>query len=235
MTFLFIFPHPDDESFGPAPLLWKLRRSGHAVHLLTLTRGEATKQRDRLGLSKEEMGRIRSEEMACMAQVLELSGMEILDFPDGTLATMDPLDLEETITAHVRRVRPDVVVTYAVHGISGHPDHLAGHAAVKRVCCALRRAGDAAALRRLAFFTLPPSDEPGRPVHLKSTPWEHIGVVERVSEEDLARGHEALACYTTYRPVIDEHQPMKQVEAGVCFELFGEPAQPRRDSLLTGL
>lgn len=235
MTFLFIFPHPDDESFGPAPLLWKLCREGNKVHLLTLTRGEATKQRERLGITKSEMGRIRSEEMQCVAKVLKLASLEILDFPDGTLATTDPIPLEEAIAAHIRRVRPDVVVTYAVHGISGHPDHLAGHAAVKRVFCALRRDGDAASPRRLAFFTLPPSDDPERPAHLRASPWEHIAVVERVSEEDIARGHEALSCYKTYKSVIEQHQPLRQVEEGVCFELFGEPVHPRRDSLSTGL
>ncbi len=235
MTFLFVFPHPDDESFGPAPLLWKLHRQGHRVHLLTLTRGEATRQRERLGVSHEEMGRIRTREMACVARVLALDSLEILDFADGTLARQDPLELENVLTAHVRRLCPDVLVTYAVHGISGHPDHLETHAAVKRIYCALRRDADAAAPKRLAFFTLPPSDDPARSAHLKSSPWDQIGVVEPVDDEDLARGHEALACYETYRPVIDEHQPLRQILDGVCFELFGESPAPRRSSLTEGL
>lgn len=235
MTVLFIFPHPDDESFGPAPLLWKLHRAGHAVHLLTLTRGEATKQRERLGLSADEMGRVRAEEMRRVADVLALDGFTLLDFADGTLATRDPEALEAAIRQHVERVRPDVLVTYAVHGISGHPDHLETHAAVKRVFCTLRREMPATAPRRLALFTLPPSDDPQRPAHLKATPWERIGVVETVSAEDLAQGHAALACYETYREVVEAHNPLRQVEAGVCFELFDEPAQPRRDSLFAGL
>ena len=45
MTILYVYPHPDDESFGPAGVMHKQRRDGHAVHLLTLTRGGATKQR----------------------------------------------------------------------------------------------------------------------------------------------------------------------------------------------
>ena len=41
---LYIFPHPDDESFGPAAVIDKSIKSGDEVHLLTLTKGGATKQ-----------------------------------------------------------------------------------------------------------------------------------------------------------------------------------------------
>ncbi|WP_243664337.1 PIG-L family deacetylase, partial [Rhodothermus marinus] len=127
------------------------RREGHAVHLLTLTRGEATRQRHHHGYSKPEMGRVRFEEMQCVAEVLGLSSLEVLDFPDGELAELDPRVLEDVVARAIERHRPDVVVTYPVHGISGHPDHLVTHAVVKRVGCALReRLG---VPRRLAFFS----------------------------------------------------------------------------------
>ncbi|MFC1733666.1 PIG-L deacetylase family protein, partial [candidate division KSB1 bacterium] len=38
MTFLYIYPHPDDESFGSAHAMSKQLRQGHEVYLLTLTR-----------------------------------------------------------------------------------------------------------------------------------------------------------------------------------------------------
>lgn len=235
MRVLFIFPHPDDECFGPGPLLWKLRRTGHEAHLLTLTQGEATKERDRLGVSKREMGAIRTREMGCVARVLGLASMEVLGYPDGELAGLDPLDLEATVDAHVRRVRPHVVVTYAVHGNSVHPDHLATHAVVKRVVAALRRAGDDAAPQRLALFTLAPSDDPARPAHLRASPWERIALVEVCADEDFARGQAALDCYETYRRVVEAHNPLRQVRSGICFELFGEAPAPRRDGLFDDL
>jgi LmbE family N-acetylglucosaminyl deacetylase len=49
MKVLYVFAHPDDESFGPARAMFKQRREGHEVHLLTLTRGGATKQRHKYG------------------------------------------------------------------------------------------------------------------------------------------------------------------------------------------
>ncbi len=36
MRILYIFPHPDDESFGPARAMAAQRRQGHDVYLLTL-------------------------------------------------------------------------------------------------------------------------------------------------------------------------------------------------------
>lgn len=223
-SLLYIFPHPDDESFGPAPALARQRREGHDVHLLTLTRGEATKERHKHGLSKEEMGVARFNEMQGVAEALDLSSMEVLSYPDGRLAAMDPRVLEQTLIDHIRRVSPDVVITYAVHGISGHPDHLVSHAVLKRVFCALQDETPEEAPRRLAFFTLPPpGPEADRPDHLNHSPVEAIQVVVDVSADDLARGEDALACYETYRDVVEAHQPLNTVRHdGVCFELFGE-------------
>ena len=49
MRILYVYPHPDDESFGPARAMAAQRRQGHEVYLLTLTRGEATKVRHTFG------------------------------------------------------------------------------------------------------------------------------------------------------------------------------------------
>ena len=56
MRILYIFPHPDDESFGPARAMAAQRRQGHGVYLLTLTRGEATKVRHTFGWTLDQMG-----------------------------------------------------------------------------------------------------------------------------------------------------------------------------------
>ncbi len=226
MRILYVFPHPDDESFGPGPVLAKQRRAGHEVFLLTLTRGEATSQRAKYGYSKEEMGRVRYEEMQAVGQTLGLTGLTVLDFPDGGLDGLDPRVLEGAVVDHVREVQPHVVVTYAVHGISGHPDHLVGHAVVKRAYCALRAEENAAYLQRLAFFTLPEEDDSGRPAHLKGSPPEAVDVVVPFEAEDRAQGEAALACYETYQDVVQAHQPLEHVTGGVHFELFQEAFDP---------
>lgn len=230
---LYIFPHPDDESFGPGPVIARQRRAGHEVHLLTLTRGEATSQREKHGYSKEEMGRVRFEEMQNVAKTLDLSSMEVLELPDGGLDLINPITLERIVRTKIEQVRPDVVVTYYTHGISGHLDHLVTHAVVKRVYCEMRSDG-VAYLKRLALFTL--NDRPnGRPQHLRGTRMERIDCIVPVDEEDLERGRKALAAYVTYKDVIDEHRPLETIAEGVCFVFFGEPREPQVADLFEGL
>lgn len=234
-TFLYVFPHPDDECFGPVPGIVRQRRDGHEVHLLTLTRGEATSQRERLGLSKPEMADIRYEEMQDVASTLDLSSLTVLEYPDGRLAELNPLLLETEITDHVHSTEPDVLVTYPVHGISGHPDHLVTHSVVKRVACALRRDG-ATTPRRLAFFTLPPApDGTDRPSHLRHSPPELIDCESPIEDVDLETGRDALYCYETYRPVIDEQQPLATIGESLSYEIFGETHDPPLSSLLEAL
>lgn len=238
MTVLYAFPHPDDESFGPGPAIAKQRRGGHAVHLLTLTKGGATKQRHRLGLSVEAMGEARAREMECVADVLDLSSMTVLDLPDGGLKHLDPRVIERAVEEQVEAVRPDVLVTYAVHGVSGHPDHLVIHAVLKRLFCRLRDERPGTAPQRLALFTLADWEDERdqeRPVHLNRSQPDEIGVLERFTDADREKGHAALACYGTYRQMVEAHRPLEQVRRGVPLELFGEERGEPLDSLFDGL
>ncbi|MEL7361175.1 MAG: PIG-L family deacetylase [Bacteroidota bacterium] len=233
MTLLYVFPHPDDESFGPGPAMARHAREGHAVHLLTLTRGGATKQRHTYGYSVEEMGAIRERETLAAAEALGCTSATVLDFPDGGLADLDPRPLEAAIQDAVERVRPDVLVTYAAHGISGHPDHLVTHAVVKRVFCELR--GRAGAPRRLALFTLIEGEIVRPPDHLQGVPRADVGAIVTFSDADRQRGDEALRCYETYQCVVDEHDPLKQVASGVPFVLFQEDPDRVLSNLTAGL
>ncbi len=154
MRILYVFPHPDDESFGPAPAMKQQLEQGDEVFLLTLTRGGATKVRHKLGFTIEQMGEVRYKEMQKVEKVLGLSGMTVLDFPDGGLQDMNPLDLEKAIMEHIQKIKPQLIVSYPVHGVSGFHDHLVTHAVVKRVFEELKSKG-ATYLKRLAFITVP--------------------------------------------------------------------------------
>lgn len=228
---LYIFPHPDDESFGPGPAISKQRRAGHDVYLLTLTRGEATSQREKYGYSKQDMGEVRYREMQQVADVLDLSEMEVLDLPDGGLDALNPLDLETIVASKIQDVRPDVVVTYPTHGCSGHLDHLVTHAVVKRVFCALKAEG-AEYPKRLAFFTLDNASPVERPEHLRGAPHSEIDCVVTFGAEDRRRGEAALQAYETYRDVVAAHRPLRTVSEGVCFVFFGESYDPPVEDLL---
>jgi LmbE family N-acetylglucosaminyl deacetylase len=233
---LYVFPHPDDESFGPARAISAQVRAGHAVYLLTLTKGGATKVRFKLGLSVEEMGAVRHAEMREMARVLGLRDLTVLDFPDGGLKELDPRALEAVIADHVEAVRPDIVVTYPVHGISGFHDHLVTHAVVKQAYTELRDRGDAAPAR-LAFFTLTEDQaEHGSGAHRLSgsTAVEIDGLII-VEEEDMEAFHRALDAYATYRETIERTGVRTSLDRLVAFEFYGESFDPPVDDLCANL
>jgi LmbE family N-acetylglucosaminyl deacetylase len=234
MKILYIFPHPDDESFGPAPAMAAQKRAGHEVYLLTLTKGEATKQRFRLGVSKEEMGKIRFKEMQCVEKVLELDDMTVLDLPDSGLKEMDPREIENVVKNHIKKIEPDVLVTYAVHGISGFEDHLVQHAVVKRVYCEMRDEG-CNYLKRLAFFTHYSEKEVESKFHLSSSKLEEIDCWVQVNDTDMQKFYQALDCYQTYQQTIEESGVKNSVTDRVPFEFFQEDFDPPADSLTAQL
>lgn len=225
MKILYIFPHPDDESFGPAPAISAQIRAGHEVYLLTLTKGEATKQRFRLNVSKQEMGEIRFREMQCVEKVLGLSGMTVLDLPDSELKEMNPIRIEEAVEDHIRRICPDILVTYAVHGISGFHDHLVCHAVVKRTYCKLK-GEDLDFPRRLALFTRRGEIHTEGKFRLEASDDEEIDCIVTCNKEDMDKFHQALDCYKTYQEVIEESDVKKVVGPEVPFEFFGEKKNP---------
>lgn len=225
MKVLYIYPHPDDESFGPATVMAKQRREGHDVYLLTLTRGGATKQRFKYNYTVDQMGEVRYNEMKEVAKVLGLTDMTVLDFPDSGLKEMNPIILERSILEHIHKIQPDVIVSYNVDGISGFQDHLVTHAIVKRVFCELKDL-DAGYPKRLAMYTLREVAGMGGDFNLKTSKDEEIDCEVSVNEFDKEKGRDALRCYKTYLPVIEKTKVMDHVGDSEYFEFFQEDYTP---------
>jgi len=239
MRILYVFPHPDDESFGPARAISAQVRAGHEVCLLTLTQGGATRERLRFGYSIAEMGEVRHREMKAVARVLGLADLTVLDLPDGGLKELDPRAIEAVTADHIEHVRPSVVVTYPVHGISGFHDHLVTHAAVKRAFVSLRDR-DATHLGRLAFFTLTEeqarrSNEAGGPHRLSWSTDDEIDCLMTVDDRDMDAFQRALDCYVTYEEMIEKTGIRESLDRIVVFEIFGEAHDPPLDDLTGGL
>jgi LmbE family N-acetylglucosaminyl deacetylase len=122
-TVLGLFAHPDDETFGPGATLARLSSEGHEVHLVTATRGEAGSIGASATLGRRALGELREREMAAAARVLGARSLEQLVLPDGGLARLAEETLLRPFVSALRRVRPDIVMTFHANGISGHPDH----------------------------------------------------------------------------------------------------------------
>ena len=233
MKILYVFPHPDDESFGPAAVIHSQVEKGHDVYLLTLTKGGATQQREKLGLPVAAMGEIRYQEMLEVEKTLGLSGMSVLDFPDSGLKEMDVRTVEKAVQRHVEEIKPTVLVTYPVHGVSGFHDHIVTHAAVKRVYLEMRDSG-ADYLRRLAFITLPDSGKPtwtDEGPRLKQSEVDVIDCVVPLGAGDIKAMKDALDCYVTYRETIEKSGVIEKIGDKVYFEIFGENFSPPLEDL----
>lgn len=224
MRFLYIFPHPDDESFGPAAAMHHQLQQGHEVHLLTLTRGEATKVRHELGLDKEAMGELRYKEMLNVERTLGLSSMEVLAFPDSNLKEEDPRLLENAIMDHIRKVDPNILVSYPVHGISGFHDHLVTHAVVKRAFHEIREEGGSS-LERLAFYTLPDKGRDpfeGKAFPVRQSSKEEIDCAVPLNQADIEAFKKALDCYESYQETIRRSGVKDSINEKALFEIYRE-------------
>ena len=225
MKIFYIYPHPDDESFGPAHVMHKQIRDGHEVYLLTLTKGGATKQRFKYNLSLDEMGEVRYKEMLDVKEVLRLTDMKVLDLPDSGLKEMDPREIENVIEKEIKRVETNVVVTYPVHGISGFHDHLITHAIVKRVFVDLKE--KLSYLKRLAFITLKKEDaEKSKHFPLSGSTEDEIDCIINVESIDIEAAHKALDCYKTFQETIEKSGVKNFIVEESCFEIFREKFTP---------
>jgi LmbE family N-acetylglucosaminyl deacetylase len=127
---LAVLAHPDDESLGVGGTLAKYASEGVEVFLLTATRGERGSYRgfrpgERLHPGATALGDIREAELRAAAAALGVREVAVLDHGDGRLDASDPRQAVAEIVRHVRRLRPDVVLTFGPDGAYGHPDHIA--------------------------------------------------------------------------------------------------------------
>jgi LmbE family N-acetylglucosaminyl deacetylase len=125
-----ILAHPDDESLGFGGTLAKYAAAGVEVHLLTATRGEAGRYgefrpTDAGHPGRDKLAGIREAELRAAARTLGIKTISLLDYQDAKLDQADPREAIRQIADHVRRIRPDVVLTFGPDGAYGHPDHIA--------------------------------------------------------------------------------------------------------------
>jgi N-acetyl-1-D-myo-inositol-2-amino-2-deoxy-alpha-D-glucopyranoside deacetylase len=150
-TLLAVFAHPDDESIACGGLLARCAELGARVVLLCATHGEYQP-----GVRDERLFETRARELQNAAVALGLADVILLDYPDGHLRCVDEEELERRLTAEIRRVNPDVVVTFGVDGLYWHPDHIVMH---ERTTAVVQSMGDDAPA--LYYVTMPPGQMRG--------------------------------------------------------------------------
>jgi LmbE family N-acetylglucosaminyl deacetylase len=138
---LVVVSHPDDAEFGAGPTIALLAARGARVDYVVTTDG--AKGTEDPAVKPEELSTTRRAEQRAAADLLGVTDIVHLDYPDGYL--QPTLELRRDITRLIRRFRPDLVITQNPqrrldhNPFIGHPDHLAtGEATLASVYPAAR-------------------------------------------------------------------------------------------------
>lgn len=123
-TLTGIYAHPDDETFSGGGTYAKYATQGARCTIFCATDGDAGKTSGLNVSSKQELGALRRKELHAAAKVLGITKLETPGHPDGGLRGVDQDALVGQIVLHLRRERPQVVITFGPEGAPNtHPDH----------------------------------------------------------------------------------------------------------------
>ncbi|MHB8624960.1 MAG: PIG-L family deacetylase [Aggregatilineales bacterium] len=162
---LICYAHPDDESFGLGSVIGKYVADGVEVTLICATNGDVGTVAPEKLAGYASVADLRQAELDCAAQVLGLKEVIKFNYRDSGMMNgpenADPRSLWqaplEEVTARVveviRRVRPQVVITFDPFGGYGHPDHIKCHRATLAAFEQLK--GDPACPSKLYYHAFP--------------------------------------------------------------------------------
>lgn len=125
---IFILAHPDDESFIPSGTIAKYAEKSVSVIYICATRGESGRAGNcRQVLSPNRLKMMRITELKKACNVLGISELYELDYPDGHLAELNSEEPIKRLVTFLRLKKPEIIVTFDPTGISNHTDHITVH------------------------------------------------------------------------------------------------------------
>ena len=202
-----ILAHPDDESVGCAGALALAHAAGKTTRLLVATRGEAGIPD---GSDDPRFADTREAELICAARSIGLDEVSILEgYPDGGIAER-PFDLlVDEIATWLDSRRPQAVITFGPHGVTGHPDHVAIGSATRWAVERLAESG----LGPNAVYVISPIYEPdGNRYDLSA---EEMGATHRIDITDVVdRKIAALECHASQADAAERATALKGLAAG---------------------
>ena len=143
-----VLAHPDDETFGCGGTLARYAAEGAHVSLICATLGEAGEITDPSLVKREELAQVREQELRAACRVMGIQDLFIFGYRDSGMAgspdNQHPQALCQAsrdqvagkIVEIVRRLQPQVIVTFDPNGGYGHPDHIAIHQATREAFAA---------------------------------------------------------------------------------------------------
>ena len=252
LKLLAIFPHPDDETLGLGSSLARYSAEGVETYLVCATRGERgwfDSEGPNPGL--EGVGQIRERELRCAAKHLGLCEVNFLDYRDGDVDQANAEEIIGKLVSYIRRIKPQVVVSFGPDGVYGHPDHIAlsqfTNAAL--VCAADRNFVDMnvqAPHRVLKFYYLVDSPDIVKfanesfgdismeidGVRRHHVGWDEWAITTRLDNNNyLDKVQKAMLCHKSQLP---GYGPMAEWSLAELAPIFGDDSFYRAFSLVNG-
>lgn len=208
-----VFAHPDDESFGCAGALALAHDAGRITRLLLVTRGEAGNPD---GTTDPQLADQREDEMRCAAGKIGLDEVTVLEgYADGGVADAPFSQLVNDIAIWLADRRPDAVITFGPHGVTGHPDHIVVGNATR---WAVERLAEDGIAPHAVYVVSPVFSAGGEQFDLSP---EEQGATHRIDiTAVVGRKLAALECHGSQADVLDEIAGVRGTleERGVVYE-----------------
>jgi LmbE family N-acetylglucosaminyl deacetylase len=249
LRLLAVTAHPDDESLGMGGTLAKYAAEGVEVSILAATRGERGRYRDGNDHpGPQALGRIREAELRAAARELGVREVEFLDYLDAELDRAEPREASGRIAAHLRRLRPQVVLTFGPEGAYGHPDHIAisqfTTAAVVRAAAPGPGGEPGHAVAKLYFIAWPPGTWAAYQAAFKrlvsrvdgverqAAPWPEWSITTRLhTAEHWPAVWRAVQCHASQMSI---YERLTELPEELHRELWGAQSFYRALSLVNG-
>jgi LmbE family N-acetylglucosaminyl deacetylase len=126
LAILGVFAHPDDEGSASGSLA-RYAAQGVRAYVACATRGDGVDAKiSEPGLAtRETLGQVRSQELACACEKLGIEPPRFLGYQDGAVDEVAVEVAAAEVARLIRELRPQVVITHGPEGGYGHPDHIA--------------------------------------------------------------------------------------------------------------
>ena len=108
---LAVVAHPDDEIIGVGGTLCKHSSKGDEVHILILGDGKSSRQDAYKSPTKALIAKSFKETREALA-CIGINSFKKLSFPDNRFDEVAILDLTKSISAHISKIKPDLVYTH---------------------------------------------------------------------------------------------------------------------------
>lgn len=125
---LVVAAHSDDEALGCGGTIAAHAQQGHVITVVFLTNGVGARNVD--GQDPDVLRRVAASRAAC--EVMGVSRIEQLGFPDNRLDSVPLLDVVQAIEPIISDVKPSIILTHFADDLN--VDHRICHQAVLTAC-----------------------------------------------------------------------------------------------------